>query len=231
MKGLSYGGGLEISAACDIRVASSDTSFAMPEVKLGIIPGYGGTQRLRKLIGLGHSLAFILGAQEIDAETARIWGLVDLVTSTGQAEATALELASRVASFGPLALAAAKRAIRGGAEMPLADGLALERASFIECAASSDFDEGSSAFLEKRAPHFHGVYSWSSTSMHAQRPSPVTLCVAERERRPIKVGVEDAKGATARALASSASEEVPHACHVPASHRCAVVRRSLQRNR
>lgn len=157
MKGISYGGGLEIAAACDIRVASQEARFAMPEVKLGIIPGYGGTQRLRKLIGLGHALALILGAQEIDAEAARQWGLVDIVTAAGEAEATALLLARRIAGHAPLALAAAKRAIRDGGEMQVADGLARERAYFIDCAASSDFDEGRRAFLEKRAPQFHGV--------------------------------------------------------------------------
>lgn len=157
MKGISYGGGLEIASACDIRVAARDARFAMPEVKLGIIPGYGGTQRLRRLIGIGHTLALVLGAQEIDAETALLWGLVDIVTAPGEAELTALKLAQSIASFAPVALTAAKRAIRDGEDLVLSDGLAQEQAHFVDCTASSDFAEGLQAFLDKRAPQFRGV--------------------------------------------------------------------------
>ncbi|HEU4785685.1 MAG TPA: enoyl-CoA hydratase/isomerase family protein [Ktedonobacterales bacterium] len=157
MKGISYGGGLEIAGACDIRVAAQDARFAMPEVKLGIIPGYGGTQRLRRLIGVGHMLALVLGAQEIDAETANRWGLVDIVTPRGEAEITARQLAQNIASYAPVALAAAKRAIRDGGDLALPDGLAQEQAHFADCTASSDFAEGLQAFLQKRAPQFSGV--------------------------------------------------------------------------
>lgn len=157
MKGISYGGGLEIAGACDIRVAAQDARFAMPEVKLGIIPGYGGTQRLRRLIGIGHTLALVLGAQEIDAETANRWGLVDIVTPRGEAELTALQLAQNIASYAPVALTAAKRAIRDGGDLTLSDGLAQEQEHFIDCTASSDFAEGLQAFLQKRAPRFSGV--------------------------------------------------------------------------
>ena len=93
----------------------------MPEVKLGIIPSYGGTQRLRRLIGVGHMLALVLGAREIDAETANRWGLVDIVTPRGEAEITALQLAQNIASYAPVALAAAKRAIRDGGDLTLSD--------------------------------------------------------------------------------------------------------------
>jgi enoyl-CoA hydratase len=157
MKGHSYGGGLETAAACDIRVAAHDARFAMPEVKLGIIPGYGGTQRIARLIGMGHALTMVLGAQEIDAETAEQWGLVDIVTAPGAAETTALELARSIGNYAPLALAAAKRAIRGGLDLDLPEGLARERDNFVACATSADFDEGRQAFLEKRAPVFQGA--------------------------------------------------------------------------
>lgn len=157
MKGHSYGGGLETAAACDIRVAASDARFAMPEVKLGIIPGYGGTQRITRLIGMGHALTLVLGAREIDAATAEQWGMVDVVTQAGQAEAIALELAQAIGGYAPLALAAAKRAIRDGLDTDLPTGLAHERACFVACATSTDFDEGRRAFLEKRAPVFQGV--------------------------------------------------------------------------
>jgi enoyl-CoA hydratase len=157
MKGHAYGGGLETAAACDIRVAARDTRFAMPEVKLGIIPGYGGTQRIARLIGMGHALTLVLGAREIDAQIAEQWGLVDIVAPAGQAEATALELARAIGAHAPLALAEAKRAIRGGFDLDLPAGLARERASFVACATSTDFDEGRRAFLEKRAPVFQGA--------------------------------------------------------------------------
>ncbi|HEU0028434.1 MAG TPA: enoyl-CoA hydratase/isomerase family protein [Ktedonobacterales bacterium] len=157
MKGHSYGGGLETAAACDIRVAARGARFAMPEVKLGIIPGYGGTQRIARLIGMGHTLAMVLGAGEIDVETAEQWGLVDVVTPQGEAETTATELARTIGGYAPLALAEAKRAIREGFGRDLPAGLARESASFITCVTSSDFDEGRSAFLEKRAPVFRGA--------------------------------------------------------------------------
>lgn len=157
MKGHSYGGGLETAAACDIRVASVNARFAMPEVKLGIIPGYGGTQRIARLIGMGHALALVLGAREIDAQTAEQWGLVDVVTPDREALRTALALAHNIENYAPIALAAAKRAIRAGVDLDLPEGLASERDNFIACATSADFDEGRRAFLEKRVPVFHGV--------------------------------------------------------------------------
>jgi enoyl-CoA hydratase len=154
MKGISMGAGLEIAAACDIRVAAESARFAMPEVKLGIMPGYGGTQRLTRLMGVGHALALIVGAQEIPIETAQRWGLVDVTTPRGQAEATALSLAEKMAGYGPVALMNAKRAIRRAAVGELDAGLAYEQELFIECAKSPEFDEGRRAFLEKRAPVF-----------------------------------------------------------------------------
>ncbi len=156
MKGHSYGGGLETAAACDIRIAARDARFAMPEVKLGIIPGYGGTQRLTRLIGLGHALTLALGAREIDAPTAEQWGLVDVVTPAGEAESTALVMAQSIGAYAPLALANAKRAIRAGVDLDLAAGLAQEIDCFVACVTSRDFDEGRRAFLEKRLPVFVG---------------------------------------------------------------------------
>lgn len=126
----------------------------MPEAKLGIIPGYGGTQRLTRLIGVGHTLALVLSAQEIPIETARLWGLVDQVTPVGQAETTTLALARQIGGYAPLALAEAKRVIHQGGDVDLAWGLAQEREAFVRCATSPDFDEGRQAFLEKRQPQF-----------------------------------------------------------------------------
>ena len=157
MKGYSYGGGLETAAACDIRIAASDARFAMPEVKLGIIPGYGGTQRIARLIGMGHALTMVLGAREINATTAEQWGLVDVVTPAGEAESTALAMAQAIGDYAPIALANAKRAIRAGADLDLSAGLSEEMAHFIACATSRDFDEGRRAFHEKRRPVFQGA--------------------------------------------------------------------------
>lgn len=154
MKGIASGGGLEIAAACDIRLAAKDTRFAMPEVKLGIMPGYGGTQRLARLIGVGHTLALVLSAREIGIEQAEMWGLVDQVTPVGEVELVAQVLAAQIAGYGPLALAEAKRAIHEGSDVDLAWGLAQERESFVRCATSPDFEEGRRAFLEKRTPLF-----------------------------------------------------------------------------
>lgn len=156
MKGISYGAGLEIAAACDIRIAAEGARFAMPEVKLGIIPGYGGTQRLSRLVGMGHALALVVGALEIDSETAQRWGLVDLVTPKGEAETAALALAQRIAGYGPVAIKNAKQAIRRSVQCDLATGLAYEQDLFVQCAVSQDFDEGLRAFLAKRAPVFAG---------------------------------------------------------------------------
>jgi len=154
MKGISYGAGVETAAACDIRIADPTARFAMPEVKLGVMPGYGGTQRLTRLIGMGHALAFVLSAQEIDVETAHRWGLVDTVAAPGAAEVVAMRLARAIARYAPLGLALAKQAIRKGIETDLLEGLAAERESFVRCAISSDFDEGLHAFIEKRPPRF-----------------------------------------------------------------------------
>jgi enoyl-CoA hydratase len=156
MKGISYGGGLETAAACDIRIADKSARFAMPEVKLGVMPGYGGTQRLTRLMGMGHTLALVLSAQEVDADTAQRWGLVDIVTPPGEAESVAQRLARGIARCAPLGLAAAKRAIRRGPDLELVEGLAVERESFVRCAVSADFDEGRRAFIEKRPPQFVG---------------------------------------------------------------------------
>jgi enoyl-CoA hydratase len=156
MKGISYGGGIELAAACDIRIASQDVRIAMPEAKLGIIPGYGGTQRLVHLMGLGHTLTLVLGGQSIRADVAQQWGLVDMITPLREAESTAHDLALRIAEYGPLAVANAKRAIRYNALHDLTTGLVYEQDLFIECAISLDFDEGRQAFLEKRIPHFGG---------------------------------------------------------------------------
>ncbi|HLN60670.1 MAG TPA: enoyl-CoA hydratase/isomerase family protein [Symbiobacteriaceae bacterium] len=156
MKGLSYGGGLEMAAACDIRVADATARFAMPEVKIGLLPGYGGTQRLPRLIGRGRALSLILSAGEVDAEAAHRMGLIDVLTPAGEAEQTALAMAAAISGQAPLALAATKRAVHVGYDLPLAQGCLFEQDLFAELATTADFQEGVLAFVEKRRPWFRG---------------------------------------------------------------------------
>ncbi len=157
MKGLSYGGGIETAAACDVRVAAADARFAMPEVKIGLIPGYGGTQRLLRLLGKGRALAFILSAEPVDAITARGMGLVDVLAPDGAAEATALRLATAIAGHAPLALAGVKRAIHGGAHLDLEAACRLEADLFTQVAITADVRAGLAAFMAKRPPRFQGL--------------------------------------------------------------------------
>jgi enoyl-CoA hydratase len=156
MKGLAYGGGVEMAAACDIRVAAADARFALPEVKIGIMPGYGGTQRVARLMGKGRALTFILCAEPMDAVTAQGAGLVDVLTDTGAAEATALAMAERLSGYAPLAMAGVKQAIHAGAHLSLDTALQVEAELFAQVALSADTVEGVTAFVQKRKPVFVG---------------------------------------------------------------------------
>ncbi len=154
LKGISFGGGIELAAACDIRVASKDAQFSMPEVKIGLIPGYGGTQRLSRLLGSGRALALILSGQTIAAQEAYNSGLIDFLVPEGQSDTQAMRLAQAMADNSPAAMTAAKRVVHEGAEMDLALGLELEIRNFSELSAGPDLAEGIRAFSEKRPPKF-----------------------------------------------------------------------------
>jgi enoyl-CoA hydratase len=156
VNGFCLGGGMEISLACDIRIASSAAKFGQPEVNLGIIPGGGGTQRLPRTVGLGAALRLILTADMIDAVEALRIGLVSEVTEPAQLMPRALALAETIASKSPVAVAAAKEATRAALSLPLDDGLRMERSLFALCFASADKVEGVKAFLEKRPAEFPG---------------------------------------------------------------------------
>ncbi|HEX6937863.1 MAG TPA: enoyl-CoA hydratase-related protein [Longimicrobiales bacterium] len=156
INGYALGGGCEVALACDIRIAARSARLGQPEIKLGILPGGGGTQRLPRLIGFGRAMRMILTGEMVDAEEAERIGLVDLVVDDGDLAGRTREIARTIAGYSPLALALAKDAIRATLEMPLSAGLRYERELFVTAFASEDKREGVAAFLEKRAPTFRG---------------------------------------------------------------------------
>ena len=156
LNGLALGGGLELAMACDLRLASSTARVGQPEILLGIIPGWGGTQRLPRLVGRGRALEILLSGDQIDAARALELGLVNRVVEPAQLHATAQGLAEQLASRAPLAVAAIKRALVGGLYQPLEQGLAEELVQFDRVFRSQDALEGISAFLQKRTAEWSG---------------------------------------------------------------------------
>jgi enoyl-CoA hydratase len=155
--GFCLGGGLEIALACDIRIASPDALFSLPETGLGLIPGAGGTQRLPSLIGLGRALDLLLTGDRIDAAEAHRIGLVTRLSSGPETLLNeAIALAERIASRAPAATLYVKEAARSGADLPLAAGMALERSLFALLSGTEDKAEAARAFVEKRPPRFTG---------------------------------------------------------------------------
>jgi len=151
--GFALGGGLELALACDIRVASTRSQLGLPEVKLGILPGYGGTQRLPRLIGPGKAKQLIFTGEFISAEEAKAIGLVEEVTD-GSALEKAKEIAQTIAKRAPLGVRKAKQAIDEGLEATLEEGLHLEALAFGDLCETEDKNEGVAAFFEKREPKF-----------------------------------------------------------------------------
>ncbi len=156
VNGYCLAGGLEIALACDLRIASENASFGLPEVTRGMIPGAGGTQRLPRLIGPERALDLILSGRRIDAVEAERIGLVSRVVSPGDLIGESLRVASSIAENGPLAVRAAKAAVWRGLDRPLEDGLRLEQLLAEPVRQSEDALEGPRAFLEKRKPEFKG---------------------------------------------------------------------------
>ncbi|MEK9136792.1 MAG: enoyl-CoA hydratase-related protein, partial [Bacteroidota bacterium] len=154
VNGYALGGGCELALACHIRIASENAKFGQPEVNLGIIPGYGGTQRLARLIGRGRAMEMILTGNQIDAQEALRIGLVNKVVPQPELLATATSMAQLIASKGQIAVRMALKAVNMIAETTLSDGQQLEASLFGVCCETSDFKEGTAAFLEKRKPAF-----------------------------------------------------------------------------
>ena len=156
INGFALGGGCELAMACHIRIASDTAKFGQPEVKLGIAPGYGGTQRLPRLVGKGRALQLILTGEMIDAQEAYRIGLVNKVVPADQLPVEAEKLLRGILSMGPLAVRLALEAVDQGLEMTLDEGLLLEANHFGLLAATQDMKEGLTAFLEKRSAKFAG---------------------------------------------------------------------------
>ena len=155
VNGYALGGGLELAMACDIRIVAEGAGFGQPEITLGSIPGWGGTQRLPLLVGLGRARELILTGRIIDAAEAERIGLVNQVVPAAELMTAARAMAERIAALPPIALALAKDAIRQ-VEGDLAAGLRVEREHVARTFATDDQREGTRAFFEKRAPVFHG---------------------------------------------------------------------------
>jgi len=155
VNGFALGGGLELAMSCHIRVASDNARMGLPEVSLGVIPGYGGTQRLARLVGRGKAMEMIFTASMIKADEALQWGLVNHVVPQDQLLAKCNELAAAIIKNSPTALAAAIRAVNAGYE-PGANGLQREIEEFGKCFGTADFKEGTCAFMEKRKANFSG---------------------------------------------------------------------------
>src|SRR5437667_2136107 len=156
INGFALGGGCELAMACHIRIASENAKFGQPEVKLGIAPGYGGTQRLPRLDGKGVAMQLILTGEMIDAREAYRIGLVNKVVPAADLLAESEKLMRGILAMGPLAVRLAMEAVDQGLEMTLDEGLLLEANHFGLLAATEDMKEGTAAFLEKRAAKFQG---------------------------------------------------------------------------
>jgi enoyl-CoA hydratase len=156
VNGFALGGGCELALACHIRIASDKAKFGLPEVKLGTCPGFGGTQRLARLIGKGRAIELITTAEMIDAAEAYRLGIANKVVAPEALMTTSLEMMNKILANGPLAVALTIEAVDRGLEMSLDEGLILEANHFGLLAATEDMNEGMSAFLEKRTPAFRG---------------------------------------------------------------------------
>ena len=156
INGFALGGGCELALACTLRIASATAKLGQPEVKIGIIPGYGATQRLPRLIGRGAALKMILTGETVSAGEALRLGLVDEVVEPDRLMARGEEIAQTIASMAPLAIRECIRAVNSGYDLPLASGLELEASLFGLACSTSDMKEGAQAFLEKRAPRWSG---------------------------------------------------------------------------
>lgn len=156
VNGFALGGGLELAMASDFRVASTNAKMGLPEVTLGVIPGYGGTQRLPQLIGKGRAMEMIMTASMIDAETAKNYGLVNHVVEQENLLSFTKDLAKKITNNSPTAIAKAIKSINANFKDGV-NGFHEEIKSFGECFATEDFKEGTTAFLEKRKANFKGL--------------------------------------------------------------------------
>lgn len=156
INGYALGGGCELALACTLRIGSENALLGLPEISLGIIPGFGGTQRLARITGIGRGLEMMLSGKPINAEKALDWGLLNQVVPQEQLLETAEQLAAQLARSAPIAMRAILNAVHQGVDLPLEDGLAIEKDAFVKICGTEDMREGTSAFLEKRKASFKG---------------------------------------------------------------------------
>ena len=156
INGYALGGGCELALACTLRIASENALIGLPEISLGIIPGFGGTQRLTRITGNGRSFEMMLSGKPITANKALDWGLFNQVVTAEQLPQSTDQLATQLAKSAPLAMRAILEAVHQGADLPLEDGLEIEKNEFIKICRTEDMREGTSAFLEKRKAIFKG---------------------------------------------------------------------------
>ncbi len=156
IRGYCLGGGLELAMCCDVRICADDATLGQPEIKLGLIPGGGGTQRLPRLVGHGRAMFLNLTGDFVDAATAHAWGLVEKVVPAAELEDAALAVAGRIASQSPHAVAVLRELARTTRDLPLEEGLRREADGFVRCLRSEDGAEGVAAVIEKRPPEFTG---------------------------------------------------------------------------
>ena len=154
--GFAMGAGLELALACDVRIATRRSEFAFPEVRLGMIPGSGGTQRALRLIGMTRAKLFMMTGRRINAEQAEAWGLITQAVSDDGLDAAVQALTDELAARPPLALRTLKMVLNRGAEAPLDTALELERKAYAWLRSTHDYEEGVRAFLEKRTPEYRG---------------------------------------------------------------------------
>jgi enoyl-CoA hydratase len=157
LNGAAIGGGCELALSCHLRVAAKDVRFGLPETHLGLLPAYGGTQRLARLVGRGRALAAMLAGEEIKADEAYSLGLVNEVVERDEVVAAAMKLGEKIAASAPLAVRACLRAVVEGSRLELQQGLELEAELFSRLFGTEDVREGTRAFLEKRKPVFNGA--------------------------------------------------------------------------
>lgn len=156
INGIAAGGGCELALACHLRIAAPTAQFSLPETRLGILPGYGGTQRLAREVGRGRALEIMLRGRTVGAQEALHIGLINRIAATGALLTDAESLGQEIAQLAPLAIRACLEAVTRGLELSLEEGLALEAQLFAGLFATDDMREGTSAFLEKRKPVFKG---------------------------------------------------------------------------
>ncbi|MFX1315539.1 MAG: enoyl-CoA hydratase/isomerase family protein [Promethearchaeota archaeon] len=156
-KGISYGGGIELACACDIRIASKSAFFAMPETRIAFIPGYGGTQRIPRIIGSGQAKKLILTGEPINAQQALQIGLIDEITPKGKELKRAMQLARFITRGAPISAAFAKRAINEGLNMTLKEALEREKEYFMRNIETQEVMEGLYGFIQKRPPTFKRI--------------------------------------------------------------------------